>query len=499
VIERVQAGLRRAGEVALTFDAARVLWIAALLLLPLTAWRLGRAATTQDLDPVSEVWTALAGDWHRGEGYRPLFSETGYGGTRYMPAFTVLQSFSMRFLPLPASGFAVTGVALALLLLAAHGILRQMGLGRLAAAGGSCLLLLSLTLQYSAVATRGELLSMALQLSGFWASGVAASAPASRARLGLAAALFGAAVMAKFTGVSAAMAAVVLLFLGGRRAAAAGVTGGAAAAIALLVGLTQLATDGRFLGVMAACAGGRDSAWLRIPHRLATNVLELLMFSVPPCLLAVGMAFDRAAWQRLRPLMVLGACSALVAGVVHSGHSIAVNHLMEVEVACALILAAGVAGGVVQRPMALATVGAVVFALWSLLLARDTDLLRKRAVPARRDQYAEVLPLLEGRKGPLFSTYPLLPLLKGERPVLLDHWMFLVASARAPGMTEDLHRKIRTRTFGALALESDPYDPAGRERVDYWFGPGTADLIRESYEPLYSRKVFFVLGRKSDR
>src|SRR5438128_2408683 len=106
------------------------------------------------------------------EGWPPGRSPRFPGPSR---SGTPRASAALRFLPIPASGFAVTAAALGLLLLAAHGILRQMGLSRLPAAGGACLLLLSLTVQQAAVATHGELLSAALQCSGFWVAGVAGS------------------------------------------------------------------------------------------------------------------------------------------------------------------------------------------------------------------------------------------------------------------------------------------------------------------------------------
>src|SRR5262249_9188248 len=156
----------RATETLFAWNPAAALWTLALVLLPLTCWRTVRAIATEDLDPVSQVWCTLADDWQRGVPYRPLLSDEGYGGTRYMPGETLLHSAALRFLPFGAAGFAVTIPALLLLLGSALGILRQVGVKGLAAAGGACLVLASLTLQYAAVSTRGELLSAALQLAG---------------------------------------------------------------------------------------------------------------------------------------------------------------------------------------------------------------------------------------------------------------------------------------------------------------------------------------------
>ena len=45
----------------------------------------------------SGVWTCLASDFAHGEWYRPLWDARGYGGTRYMPLFFVLQGLGIRW------------------------------------------------------------------------------------------------------------------------------------------------------------------------------------------------------------------------------------------------------------------------------------------------------------------------------------------------------------------------------------------------------------------
>src|SRR5262245_38941230 len=49
------------------------------------------------LDITSGVWTALARDFADGVLYRPLLSDIGYGGTRYMPLFIITHGTLIRF------------------------------------------------------------------------------------------------------------------------------------------------------------------------------------------------------------------------------------------------------------------------------------------------------------------------------------------------------------------------------------------------------------------
>ena len=43
-----------------------------------------------NIDHVAGVWATMSQDLLHGVFYRPIYSELGYGGTRYMPAFFVL-------------------------------------------------------------------------------------------------------------------------------------------------------------------------------------------------------------------------------------------------------------------------------------------------------------------------------------------------------------------------------------------------------------------------
>src|SRR5664279_1318678 len=96
----------------------RLILLSALALVPVTVLRMIRAILTRNIDPTAEVWTAIAYDWHHGVAYRPLLSPDGYGGTRYFPGHVILQAAFMRVMSPLASGFAVTTVAMGLLLTA---------------------------------------------------------------------------------------------------------------------------------------------------------------------------------------------------------------------------------------------------------------------------------------------------------------------------------------------------------------------------------------------
>jgi hypothetical protein len=478
---------------------AKVVLVVALALLPITFARLGRAAARQDVDPPSEVWTALAFDWNGGEPYRPLWSEHGYGGSRYFPGHVAAQAAAMRLLPPVASGFAVTALALVLLLAGGYALLRQLGLPRLASAGGASLVRLSTAIQEAAVATRGDLLSAGLAVCGLVAAGAASrQPPPSSARLFAAALLHALSWFTKFTAVAAPAAAVLTLWGSGRRRAAAVLAGATAALAALLVAWTELKTDGRFLHVLAASASGRNR-WtdaLKLPYHLLSNARTMMALTVPPSLLAIGCAFEPEARRQFRPLLAYAATALVVALGVHMGYGIEHNHLIELEVASALLLASLLATGVVRQQLGAVVLAACVLLVGTLLVAPDLGLLRRRVTPIRRARYEEILPLVREAGGPILSAYPLVPILAGQRPFLLDQWMFGVSALRRPEMIADLQSRLGRRYFGSVVLTASPSTAEGRREIDRWLGAGTGEAVNASYAPVWSGQELYVLVRR---
>ncbi len=473
----------------------------AALLAPITAARFARAAAREDIDPPSEVWTALAHDWHHGVPYRPMFSSEGYGGTRYFPGFVALQVAAMRYLPPVASGFAVGALALALLLVGSYGLLGSAGLSPLARAGGACLALMSIAVQEEAVATRADLLAVSLGLCGLWATGVVSGRRAGRLRLLLAAALFAFAWFTKWTSVAAPCLALVVLWRRGDRRASVGLLLGCAAWSLVLVGAMQIVTHGRFLEIILACATGRSSAGdvLRMPYRLLKNVGTLMPPTIPLVLLGLAAACDRAARERAPVLFGYALAALAVTAVVHLGYGVEHNHLIELEVAAALAMVTCLAAGVIHRQLAALVLAACLFFEFNLLLEPGWGLLRSRTSVTRRARYDAVLPLLRSRRGPLLSEYPLLPILAGERPFLLDPWMFGVVEARRPGPAADLRARVAREDFGAVILSGSPLTEVGRQAIDAWFGPGVGELIANHYAMAFAADAFYVLLPRRDQ
>src|SRR5882757_3985947 len=78
-------------------SAQRALWVAGLVSLLGGIWLLlWYWPGALPYDSTSGVWTSLADDVARGDLYRPVQSELGYGGTRYLPLFFVLHGMLIK-------------------------------------------------------------------------------------------------------------------------------------------------------------------------------------------------------------------------------------------------------------------------------------------------------------------------------------------------------------------------------------------------------------------
>lgn len=469
--------MRAGGQILAGLSAA--LAVATAARLP-AAWQSGNA-----LNHVSGAWLTLADDLARGTFYRPLHdAAVGYGGTRYFPLPFALEAGLQRAgMPLLAAGYAA-GLAAGILLVAGTFLLlRALGRGRLGAAAFAPLALAGFAGQHALAAARGDLLPVALS-----ALGLAAVAGGRLAAGALALVL---AFAAKPTALTAAAAAVLWLLLRGRGRAAGTLAAlvGAGAAFAVLA--TQLLSGARFLPLVAGAASGgagpADAA--RAPLRLAQELLTADRAGLFACVAAAAAlaaalpALARGGRAPAAPALLLAALWFGAAGAgalaVLALPGTGVNHLVELEASAAVLL--GVAAGAGGRAATIARTAAPLAAAAGLALA--ASLWRADLASSRLGEIRALLRALPPG-GPILSEDPLVPLLAGQRPYLLDPWTLRLAAAAAPEVAAPLAGAIRRGGFPAVVLFQDLDGP----EADAWYAAGNLGLplvseIRRAYRP----------------
>jgi hypothetical protein len=438
----------------------------------------------------------LADDLAGGTLYRPIAEAGRYGGTRYFPLAFAAQAGLLRLgAPRLAAAYGASLAAGLLLLVGLFLLLRPSGGARRAAAFAA-LALAGFAGQHALAAARGDLLPVAL-------SALALAALVRRptaGRVATAALLLSLAFAAKPTALTAAAAAVAYLALRRARGAAAALAALVLAGAGAVVAATDALSSGRFLaGLRALASGGaRVETALRAPVRLAE---ELALGDPAGLVLALGGAAALAASlpalvrlvrargrpdevapvprgapddergfaagtdPRLLPALWLAAAWA-GALVVFASPGTGVNHLVEIEAASAALL--GAAARSPGRAGTLARAAAPAAALAGLALV--AALLREDLASSRLAEIRAVVRALPA--GEVLSEDPLVPLLAGARPKVLDAFSLRLVGERDPALVGALSLALRRGELAAVVLFEDPGSPV----ADAWYGQGNLGL-----------------------
>ena len=406
-------------------------------------------------DSTSGVWTALADDFSRGDLYRPVQSELGFGGTRYLPLFFVLHGALIKagLAPITA-GMLLTFTSLALLGAAAGRLMRALGAS--AALAGPCVLLLpaSIAFQLLAIAVKGDMLAAACSAGGF-AAAVAWSERQWRPGLPLACLGFAAAILTKFTVVFALGAMLLWLLRGRRGRQAALLVGGTLTLVAAGLVVAYGFSAGRIVESFAACAtGGMNAAhaW-RFPGWFALVAVQdpFFLALLVAAIVAAVRRFRRAGFDLLGIyfwITTLGTVLLFVSPGIDS------NHLADLLVASVVLLAVELTQGGSGRGVAFAAGGFAVLVAVTWLpgvpSVRHFLLARGRPTFAAVQEIARRLP--PGGTRRLLAENPVLPVALGQRPEVLDAFSLRLLAVRDPALRDRFFAALAARRYTAVVL-----------------------------------------------
>jgi hypothetical protein len=435
--------------------------------------------SSSDVNLVSGVWLAHAVDLDSGVFYRPLSDAGYYGGTRYFPLLFLLIAAGMRAGLSPVAAGQLAGVAGGLVLVTgACALLMRLRVERSLAVAGAVLAAAPYFVLQGIFAIRAEPLAAGLACWG--ASFVAGRRPdsADRGWAFAAAACFTLAAITKPTALYAPAAAVLALTWAGRAREAVRLALASGAGWIFALGVIGLASGGRALDAFltGALAGGTAGSTLRSvlgldALRLAatSNYLMATMAAV-----VVVTVLTPGRLLTLPGLFMLLAAVASAVALATPG-TILTNQGIEPYVAAAVYLTW--AGRGVARLRVAGALAVAVLLLWASG-QNVRDLMRRDA----RDTSLDAARVIDGCGRPVLSESPLLPVLAGRRPVLLDPFAFRVAALNRPGLADDLVTRLRNREFGCVVLEMDPESDRGRGwYANVHLGTPVIDALLEHY------------------
>jgi hypothetical protein len=452
--------------------AAGFLAIAFTFLLLVACRTLGQAVTT------SGVWTATAVDASHGILYRPIESPLGYGGSRYAPLHIAVQGglIAAGLAPI-AAGLILNVAGFVLAICGLFFLMDQLAVPRATALALSALALGTHSAMAMAGGIRGDLLATALNL---WGLAIIVRAEASRRRPALLAAAglcFALSIAAKLTSVFGLGSSILWLLFRRRPGKAAALAAVSVGALAVMAIATQLASGGRALAVFRACAtaGGGTHELLNAPLTMLKLVLQSDRLFLILLAIAAGILLGAPERPSLPIILFFTTLAGTVA--IFGSPGTMLNHLFDLSVA-ALLLVAVKLPNFRWRVAATVALAALGFYAGVACLRQANGLQHKALLSEMRAALA--IARKSPVDGPMFANDPILPILDGQTPYLLDPFMFSVIRKKNPHEADRLMNDLSNRRFKSVVLTFAADDPNNPDVQDE-FEPGFTEALRKNY------------------
>src|SRR5271165_2210923 len=401
----------------------------------------------------SGVMITMATDLRQGVFYRPLYDSRGYGGTRYFPLFFCLHALLLKLgMPILAGAYLLSAAAIVLLMLGTFQLLRQLGVEPWMAGCSAATALAASSVQMSLSTPQADGLAAALNVCGLAAI---APPPHSRRRIFLAALLFTLAWSAKLTTVFGLGAACIWLLAKGYKRVAWHLAAETACGYLLVAALMIAGSQGRVLEIFRACASGGTN-WKFIASGLS-RMESMAVYTDPALVLFAVLAFLLFAFlvgsgkllQNLPASFFLATMAITI--LIFGSPGTAANHLLDVQVASVILLAAWVGNSTSARQKQIA-----IYLLALLTIIAAVPLVRHlRASSAwyHPHQFRRVIEAIEPKDKPILSENPVIPVLAGQYSYVLDPWMVQLLRKRIPHFEEPLLERLRNREFRSCTIQ----------------------------------------------
>jgi hypothetical protein len=453
------------------------------------------------LNFVSGTWIALGVDLRHGIFYRPLIGEAGFGGTRYFPFWIILHAGLMRvgLSPLEA-GHLISIAAFLAWIAGAYRLMQELSFPPALARALSLLTLCTSAGILALTTVRGDLLPAALNLWGVVYSVRAFRAGGSAAAIAIAACFFSLAIFAKVSAGYGVVAMAAALALNGRPKRAGALAAATVGCAAILLLAANLASAGRMLEIMRACATAGAVFW-SYPHAplafLYTLVHQDPMSVVISALFFAGLvALPASGWTEIPTCVAVASLAMTV--VLDTSPGIDFNHFLDFFGYALIFVGYQAARDRIHAPLAtlmlsIAASMSVVLFFYQIREARRDSL---------RSQVAAVRSYLAGidlGAAPVLSDNPLFPAIDGKPSSMIDVVMFRLLRLKDPQFASALESRIAEARFGAVVLEEDVQTEFGRAVVADWFGERFLPTLTEHYQLVGHLSPYFVYRPREQR
>lgn len=404
----------------------------------------------------SEAWAALADDLRHGTFYRPIVSELGYGGTRYMPLFfSVYTVFIDAFGNHLLAGYAAMQISVLFAAGSVYYFARVRQLSHIQAIAFAGTICASSLYQQYLTDINCDYFSIGCAIFGLvhWQKSSASSSIPNKA---IAVVFFTGAFLSKFSAIYAP-AAIALVAVRNRQwkdflrfclmIAAAFVV-----ATALSDWLSQH-------NMAKAFAVSWDGGLIEEPRNFLWDFLKELFFYQPflgvlfvGTLLVLWRGRSERQGQHVAYFFII---AALVTLAIHVSPGISGNHMVAVHLSCILVHVAN--WHTRARKWIILTHGVLLFLLLATFLPGTPSVrstVRNRAVPVA--EFAEMCEKELRTSKPVMSTSPSLLIFCGKRPFIPDNFQFELLLRRSEAVRSDFGMRIQKKFFDVIITGISP-------------------------------------------
>jgi len=433
--------------------------------------------TDRYVSHASAVYITLANDLVGGTFYPPYFGENGYRGTRYLPLYFSSHAGLIKLVEDPLkAGYLLGSIAGVLLLVGIYKFIRKIGgdfhlaFGCMAAVFGCALTPILMT------SIRGDILPAALNICGL--ALFVGSRELSKKRLAAIALIFSLVFAAKVTSVFGVTAVCIVLLFQRKMKESIMLALMTLLGFSLVIGISQLLSEGRFIeGIWGVAVSGSSlEGWLKIPFRIRGVILSL--DGVTQLFLALGLVtlVILPRKQRTHVSTVYFLLVVFVTIITFSNPGLHINHFLEPLAASVLLMASML---VIRKDrfevFALGTIASVLIIAVGIAFSSP----RRGPGPEQQKRYAVAIENLKEVEGPILSDNSFIPILMGQKPFMLDAFVFRMLRAKSPSSSSfaaPLFDRLEGRWFEAIVLEKWAASFPGLH-----FGKGFYESVEENY------------------
>jgi len=442
------------------------------------------------LNHVAGAWIGLAMDMSEGIFYRPLFSiENGFGGTRFFPLFFSIHALLIKFGIEPIlSGHIVSILSGVVLFVGCFFVLKEFDVKPVHMIGLFVLLLGEDSIQVGLSSIRGDVLPLALNISGI---AVFFSKTDNKYKTLFSSLFFTLAFATKITAVTGLITMIVWLLISKRKKESIKLFFITSLGYTIFLSTAYFSSSKRLYTIFKTCSSGGAGIAniINAPIAFVKNISE----TDPVCLLLIFWAILVISKHREKLfyniLFIFFLVSFAVTIFIYGSPGIDNNHLVDLAVSSILLVGSAsfsLTGKDIRSPIiicVLLLIFSVVHNIPSLKKVRSNNF--KHRYPK------EIVEIVKGSKASILVEDPLLTIIAGKKPYLLDPFMMRLMIAKDQSIKSAVFNFIDEKKIPKIIFKNDPKINS-RWYSAWHFGDAFIQKVLDNYEEEKRIKNFFI-------